>query len=210
MQTKIVLADDHRMFREALRWLLEREGFQVLGEAADGREAVRLARRLAPDVAVLDVGMPVLNGIDAARAIQRYARGTRTILLTMFEDAEYVLRALRAGVCGYVLKAQAASDLVRAIDEVQRGAAYLSPGISRVVVEAYVKKKNAVEEPLSDRERDVLQLVAEGLSGKEVALHLGIGFKTVDSHRMRIMRKLDIHNTAGLVRYAIRRGLVRA
>jgi two-component system response regulator NreC len=207
---KILLADDHQIFREGLKALLERKGCEIVAEAADGREAARLARRLAPEIAVLDLGMPLLNGVDAAREIQRRAPATRTILLTMFEDAPYVLGALEAGARGYVLKAQAAADLMRAIDEVLRGAVYLSPGISRVVVDAYLNKWIAVSEPLTDRERHVLQLVAEGRSSKGIALELGVGFKTVESHRTRIMHKLDIHNTAGLVRYAIRRGLVRA
>ena len=207
---KILLADDHQIFRDGLKALLERNGCEIVAEAADGREAARLARRVAPEIAVLDFGMPRLNGVDAAREIQRRAPGTRTIVLTMFEDAAYVLGALEAGVRGYVLKAQAAADLMRAIDEVLRGAIYLSPGISSIVVEAYLNKRVAVSEPLTHRERHVLQLVAEGSSTKEIAFELGIGFKTVESHRTRIMHKLDIHNTAGLVRYAIRRGLVRA
>jgi DNA-binding NarL/FixJ family response regulator len=207
---KILLADDHQIFRESLKALLEREGCEIVAEAADGRQAARLARRLAPEIAVLDLGMPRLNGVDAAREIQRHAPRTRTVLLTMFEEAAYVLGALQAGVRGYVLKVQAAADLVRAIDEVLRGAIYLSPGISRIVVDAYLNTKTAVDDPLSHRERHVLQLVAEGRSTKEVALELGVAFKTVESHRTRLMRKLDIHNTAGLVRYAIRRGLVRA
>jgi two-component system, NarL family, response regulator NreC len=207
---KILLADDHQIFRESLKALLEREGCEIVAEAADGRQAARLARRLVPDIAVLDLGMPLLNGVDAARDIQRHAPRTRTLLLTMFEEAAYVLSALQAGVRGYVLKAQAAADLMRAIDEVLRGAIYLSPGISRIVVDAYLNKRTAVDEPLSHRERHVLQLVAEGRSTREIAVELGVGFKTVESHRTRIMRKLDIHNTAGLVRYAIRRGLVQA
>jgi two-component system, NarL family, response regulator NreC len=207
---KILLADDHQIFRESLKALLEREGCEIVAEAADGRQAARLARRLAPDIAVLDLGMPLLNGVDAARDIQRHAPRTRTLLLTMFEEAAYVLSALQAGVRGYVLKAQAAADLMRAIDEVLRGAIYLSPGISRIVVDAYLNQRTAVDEPLSHRERHVLQLVAEGRSTREIAVELGVGFKTVESHRTRIMRKLDIHNTAGLVRYAIRRGLVQA
>jgi two-component system, NarL family, response regulator NreC len=207
---KILLADDHQIFRESLKALLEREGCEIVAEAADGRQAARLARRLAPEIAVLDLGMPLLNGVDAARDIQRHAPRTRTLLLTMFEEAAYVLAALQAGVRGYVLKAQAAADLMRAIDEVLRGAIYLSPGISRIVVDAYLNQRTAVDEPLSHRERHVLQLVAEGRSTREIAVELGVGFKTVESHRTRIMRKLDIHNTAGLVRYAIRRGLVQA
>jgi two-component system response regulator NreC len=207
---KILLADDHQIFRDSLKALLEREGCEIVAEAADGRQAARLARRVAPEIAILDICMPLLNGIDAAREIHRQALNTRTIVLTMFEEGAYVLGALQAGARGYVLKAQAATDLLRAIDEVLRGAIYLSPGISGIVVDAYLNRRTALNEPLSHRERHVLQLVAEGRSTKEIALELGVGFKTVESHRTRIMRKLDTHNTAGLVRYAIRRGLVRA
>ncbi|MBI4291705.1 MAG: response regulator transcription factor [Betaproteobacteria bacterium] len=207
---KILLADDHTMFRESLKTLLEREGFEVVGEASDGREAIRLARRLSPDMAIVDLGMPILNGIGTAREIHKRLLNTRTILLTMFEEEAYVLGALQAGVRGYVLKAQAAGDLVRAINEVSRGSIYLSPGISRAVVDAYLNKTNFKEDPLTERELQVLQLIAEGKSTKEVAQILGVSFKTAESHRMRIMSKLDIHNAAGLVRYAIRRGLVQA
>jgi DNA-binding NarL/FixJ family response regulator len=205
---RILLADDHPMFRQGLKSLLEREGFQVVGEASDGHEAVRLARRLDPTVAVLDISMPLLNGIDAAREIHRRAPKTQVVLLTMFEEDAFALEALRAGVRGYVLKAQAAADLVRAIREVMRGAIYLSPGISEAVVNALAKTEPPVD-PLTDRERQVLQLVAEGNTTKKIASVLGLSAKTVESHRTRIMQKLDIHETAGLVRYAIRRGLIK-
>lgn len=207
---KILLADDQGIFRESLKALLEREGFEVVGEAADGRQAVRLACRLHPDVAILDLGMPLLNGIGAARVILKRLPNLRTILLTMFEEDAYVLGALQAGIRGYVVKAQAAADLVRAIQEVASGAIYLSPGISRAVVDAYLHRTAIDAEPLTERERHVLQLIAEGKSTKEVAEILGVSFKTAETHRFRIMRKLDIHNAVGLVRYAIRRGLIQA
>jgi two-component system response regulator NreC len=206
----VMLADDHPMFRQGLKALLEREGFDVVAEAADGHEAVRLARQLNPSIAVLDIGMPLLNGIDAARDIHKQASDTEVVLLTMYEEEAYVLEALRAGIRGYVLKAQAASDLVGAIREVQRGAVYLSPGISKTVVDAYVGKSELPPDPLTDRERQVLQLVAEGKTTKEVAEVLGLSVKTADSHRTRIMQKLEIHETASLVRYAIRRGFIKA
>jgi len=209
MQT-ILLADDHPMFRQGLRALLEREGFDVVGEASDGHEAVRMARQLNPTIAVLDIGMPLLNGIEAARDIHKQASDTEVVLLTMYEEEAYVLEALRAGIRGYVLKAQAANDLLGAIREVQRGAVYLSPGISKAVVDAYVGKSELPKDPLTDRERQVLQLVAEGKTTKEVADVLGLSVKTADSHRTRIMQKLEIHETASLVRYAIRRGVIKA
>jgi DNA-binding NarL/FixJ family response regulator len=205
---RILLADDHPMFRQGLKALLEREGFEIVGEASDGHEAVRLARKLEPNVAVLDVSMPLLNGIDAAREIHRRAMRTQVVLLTMFEEDAFALEALRAGVRGYVLKAQAAADLVGAIREVMRGAIYLSPGISEAVVNALSKTDPPVD-PLTDRERQVLQLVAEGKTTKKIASILGLSVKTAESHRTRIMHKLDIHETASLVRYAIRRGLIK-
>ncbi|HEX2667207.1 MAG TPA: response regulator transcription factor [Gammaproteobacteria bacterium] len=207
---RILLADDHPMFRQGLKALLEREGFDVVGEAADGHEAVRLARQLGPSIAVLDLGMPLLNGIDAARQILKQTAGIQVIVLTMYEEEAYVLEALRAGIRGYVLKGQAAADLVGAIKEVLRGSVYLSPGISKTVVDAYVGKSELPADPLTDRERQVLQLVAEGKTTKEVAQVLGLSVKTADSHRTRIMQKLDIHDTASLVRYAVRRGFIKA
>lgn len=206
---RILLADDHTIFRQGVRALLEREGFRVEGEAADGREATQVAAQVSPDVAVLDLAMPLLNGLDAARAIARVSPRTRSILLTMHTDDPYVTRALQAGIRGYVLKSQATEDLVHAIREVSRGGIYLSPGVSQTVVEAYLAKKDIRPDPLSLREREVVQLIAEGKSTKEVAALLGVSVKTAESHRSRIMSKLDIHETASLVRYAIRQGLVR-
>src|SRR5213594_2428314 len=209
MSLRILLADDHQVVRQGLRALLEREHFHVVGEASDGHDAIKQARTLRPDVAVLDVGMPQLNGLDAAREIVRSVPGIRTILLTVHTEDSYVMTALRAGIKAYVLKNQAAADLVQAIREVSSGKTYLSPGISRAVVEACLSKTELPEDPLTIREREVLQLVAEGKTTKEIAQVLGISAKTADSHRTRVMRKLDIHETAGLVRHAIRQGLIQ-
>jgi two-component system response regulator NreC len=206
---RVVIADDHAMFREGVRTLLERAGIEVSGEAGDGREAVRLANELTPDVAVLDLSMPAMNGIEAARDLARSAPQVRTVLLTMFSEQAYVLEALRAGVRGYVLKTQAAPDLIDAIRQVMRGSIYLSSGISEVVLNALLEPSAPID-PLTGRELQVLQLVAEGRTAREVASALGLSPKTAESHRNRIMRKLDIHDTAGLVRYAVRRGLVTA
>lgn len=206
---RIILADDHSMFRQGLRSVLEAHGWTVVAEATDGREAVRLARTLNADVAVLDISMPLLNGVDAAREIHRLAPKTKVVLLTMYEEDEYVLEAMRAGVRGYVLKAQAAEDLVQAIHEVEKGLVYLSPGVSEAVINGYMSKTVPSADPLTGRERQVLQLIAEGKTTKQVATILSLSVKTADSHRTRIMKKLDIHETASLVRYAIKRGLVR-
>ena len=206
MPLQILLADDHQMVREGLKMLLERAGFKVVGEASDGQEAVRRVRDLVPDVAVLDLAMPLLNGLEAAQEILRDSPRTRPILLTMHAEDPYVTAALRVGVKAYVLKTQAAPDLIQAIEEVSRDRIYLSPGISRTVVEAYLAKTEP--DPLSPREREVLQLVAGGKTTKEIARLLGVGVKTAENHRTRILSKLDIHETAGLVRYAIRRGLI--
>src|SRR3989475_6409163 len=209
MPTRILLADDHLIVREGLKALLEGEGFAVVAEVGDGHEAVRVARERCPDIAVVDFGMPLLNGCNAAREILQACPRARAILLTMHTEDHYVLEALRAGIEGYVVKTQAAADLVRAINEVLRGTVYLSPGISQAVVEAYLSKSEVPPDPLTAREREVLQLVAEGKSAKEIAKLQGISFKTAESHRTRIMRKTNIHGTAGLVRYAVRRGLIQ-
>jgi len=205
---RIVLADDHVLVRQSLRSLLEREQFQVVAEASDGQEAVRLSESLHPDIAVIDISMPILNGIEAVRELGRSCPKTKAILLTQHEEDQYIREALAAGVKGYVLKNQAASDLVHAIQQVSRGQFYLSPGVSRAVVEAYRTKTDSPADPLTGRERQVLQLIAEGKSTKDAASLLGISVKTAESHRMRLMQKLDIHETASLVRYAVRRGLI--
>ena len=209
MRTRVLLADDHSLIRQALRALLEKQGFQVVSEASDGQEALRSVEKTQPEVAILDISMPVLNGVDAARELVKSSSKTRVILLTQHDEGEYVTEALRAGVRGYVLKSQAAEDLLHAIQEVCRGKVYLSPNISGAVVDAYLSKTYVSPDPLSARERQVLQLVGEGKSTKDIAAHLGISAKTAESHRARLMKKLDIHETASLVRYAIRRGLIQ-
>ena len=205
---RVLIADDHPLLRQGLRTLLEKEGFEVVAAAADGHEALALATRLNPDVAVLDIAMPGLNGLDAAREIQRQQLAKATVLLTMHTEDHYVLEALRAGVKGYVLKSQAPQAVADAIRQAFRGGVYLSPGISRILVDAYVSKREPADDVLSRRERQVLQLVAEGKTTKEIAQILDVSVKTADSHRGRLMKKLDIHETAGLVRYAIRRGVI--
>ena len=210
MPIKVMLADDHELVRQGLKTLLEREGFQVTGEASDGQEAVRLITRLRPDVAILDIAMPTLNGVDAAREIGKLPLAPKVILLTRHDEDQYVLESLRAGVRGYVLKNQAATDLVQAIRQVSHGNIYLSPRVSKTVVDAFLAKTELPPDPLTSRERQVLQLISEGKSTKEVAGLLGISLKTAESHRARLMQKLEIHETATLVRYAIRHGLVQA
>jgi DNA-binding NarL/FixJ family response regulator len=209
MPIRVVLADDHVLVRQGLRSLLEREKFQVVAEASDGQELIRLAETHHPDIAVLDISMPTLNGIDAARELARSSPQTKVILLTQHEEEQYIHEALEVGVKGYVLKSQVASDLVHAMQQVSRGGIYLSPGVSRAVMDAYRSKSERPSDPLSGRERQVLQLIAEGKSTKDVASLLGISVKTAESHRSRLMQKLDIHETASLVRYAVRRGLVQ-
>ncbi len=210
MRLRILVADDHIVVRQGLRALLERAGFDVVGEAGDGQEAIRLAEELQPDAAVLDVAMPLLNGIDAARGITKVSPRTRTILLTMYTEGRNVLAGLRAGVRGVVVKSRAFDELLRAIQTVCKGDTYLSPDVSNGVVESYVASGDMREPYLRDRERQVLQLVAEGKTTKEVAAILGISVKTAESHRLKIMERLDIHDTAGLVRYAVREGLIQS
>lgn len=210
MPLRVLIADDHEVFREGLKTLLGSHRMEVVGEAAHGRAALKMARTLLPDVAILDLGMPELNGLETTRLIARDSPKTRCIILTMHAEDAYVLEALRAGVRGYVLKSQAFSDLAQAIAAVSDGGVYLSPGISRAVVNASLGKAASPADPLSTREREVLHLVAEGRTNKEIAHVLGISAKTVETHRGAVMRKLDIHDTPSLVRYAIRRGLIEA
>jgi two-component system, NarL family, response regulator NreC len=206
----ILLADDHSVVRQGIRILLERESFDIVAEASDGVEAVRLAEKHQPDIAVVDLSMPVMNGITAIGEMKKISPRTKVVLLTMHTDEHHVLQALRAGVRACVTKTQAVEHLILAIREVIAGGVYLSPSVSGAVVQAYLTKSDAAYDPLTDRERLVLQLVAEGNTTKEIAVVIGVTAKTAETHRMKVMDKLDIHSTAGLVRYAIRRGLIQA
>jgi DNA-binding NarL/FixJ family response regulator len=212
MQTTIVLADDHKIVREGIRKLLEsRDDFTVVGEASDGEEAVQMVLEKKPDVALMDIWMPRLSGIDATRRIGKRGLDTKVLVLSMHASRTYVEEVLRAGAAGYIVKNAAAQDLLDAIDAVRNGVSYLSPVITQQVVEAIASPAEAVPSgvaALTDREREVLQLIAEGLSSKEIAGMLGVSLKTVDSHRSNLMEKLDIHKVSGLVRFAIRTGLV--
>ena len=210
MRTTVVIGDDHPLVRDGVRRLLEREDFEILGEGSDGLEVVGLAAQHRPDVVLLDLSMPTLNGIGAVRELSRVSPLSKVIILTMHTEEHYILEALRAGVKGCVSKSQAPEHLLHAIREVCRGGVYLSPSVSGAVVQGYLAKSDTPYDPLTDRERQVLQLIAEGKTTKETAVILGVSVKTAESHRSSLMSKLDFHSTAELVRYAIRRGLVEA
>jgi two-component system response regulator NreC len=210
MTVRVLLADDHEIVRQGLRVLLEREGFQVVGEAANGHDAVKLCEANHPEIAILDLSMPLLNGVDAEREIMKSNPRTKVVLLTMHTEYHLILESLRAGVTGYVLKTKAASELVQALRAVCRGEMFLTQSISRTIVQAFLQNTPVPGNPISDRERQVLQLVAEGKTTKEIASLLGISVKTAESHRSNLMEKLNIHDTAGLVRYAIRIGLIES
>jgi DNA-binding NarL/FixJ family response regulator len=204
---RVFVADDHVIVRQGLKTILQ-ESFEVVGEASDGHNAIRVCRTVQPDIAILDVGMPLLNGIDAAREIRKCCPNIKVILLTMYGEESYVVAGLRAGITGYVLKSNAFSSLLQAIEAVTRNETYLSPGVTGGVLKAYSSQTAPPSDPLSIREREVLQLLAEGKNVKEVGDILGISAKTAEAHRGRVMRKLGIFNLAGLVRYALKRGLV--
>jgi two-component system response regulator NreC len=211
--TTIVLADDHHIVRQGLRALLEAEpDFAVTGEAADGLVAAGLVERLKPDVLVLDLMMPGLNGLDVVRQVRQRSPQTRVIILSMHANEAYVLEALRNGVVGYVLKDSTASDLAQAVREAAAGRRYLSPPLSERAIEAYVHKADAAPldlyETLSGREREVLHLAAEGYNNTEIAARLCISARTVETHRANVMRKLGLHSQTDLIRYALRRGIL--
>ena len=209
MSLRIVLAEDQVLVRECLKSFLESAGFAVVGESCDGADAVRKVQTLHPQIALFDIAMPTLNGIEAAREAIRHSPQTKIVLVTAYGSAEYIIEALRAGVAGYVLKTKAAYDLVQAIREVEQGNVYLSPGISRNVVQEMLNYNGTTpSELLSPRERQVLQLIAEGKTTKEIGVQLEITTKTAESYRTNIIQKLDIHDAVGLVRYAIRHGIV--
>lgn len=212
---RVVLADDHNLVRAGIRVLLEQmSGVEVVGEASDGREALALVLREKPDLALLDIGMPGLNGLEAAERIAREAPRTRLVMLSMHANEAYVAQALKLGVAGYLLKEACVGELPVLVDAVRRGDTYLSPKISRQVVEALRARMGTADsggltELLTPRQREILQLVAEGKSTKEIAGLLSLSVKTVETHRGQIMDRLDIHDVAGLVRFAIRAGLIQ-
>ena len=209
MPLRIILVADHHMVRQGCRVLLEREGFDIVGEAADGREAVELAKAQTPDVVVLDLSMPGLNGLDAAREILQVCPGTPIVLLTMHVEEYQILAAFGAGIRGYVAKTQATGELVAAIRQVAAGLTYLSTGVSPAVAGTSLPSGDPPTK-IAPRERLVLQLIAQGKTTKEVAAVLGVSTKTAETYRTRLMRKLDVRNTAGLVRYAVRHGVIQA
>jgi DNA-binding NarL/FixJ family response regulator len=211
MTQTILIADDHRLLREGLRALLERDGFQVVAEADNGRSAVRLAKQLQPDIVITDIAMPDLNGIEATRQISVEAPRSKVLALSMHTESGFVLGILEAGASGYLLKDAAFEELSVAIKAVLKGQIYLSPAIASVVVRQSLgrlgSKVRSQQANLSKREREVLQLIAEGNSTKEIAATLYVSAKTVETHRKQIMGKLDIHSVAGLTKYAVREGL---
>lgn len=211
---RLLLGDDHTLVRQGLRKILEeRPDWEVVAEVGDGREAIRQAVALKPDVAIIDIGMPLLNGIDATQQIVRRAPETRVLMLSMHSDEAYVTRALQAGATGYMLKDSAGNDLLKGVESVANRQAFFSPAIARLMLDDYVRRVSGTGvadryETLSAREREIFQLIAEARTNKEVAELLEISPATVETHRARILQKLDIHNTAELVLYAVRRGVI--
>ncbi|HYA14855.1 MAG TPA: response regulator transcription factor [Syntrophales bacterium] len=213
MSIRVLLADDHNIFRDGLRTLIEKEaGMEVVAEAENGRKTVKLAEKLSPNVVIMDVSMPDLNGIEATRKIRAGTSNVKVIALSMHSDKRFVLGMLEAGASAYLLKDCAFAELVSAIRQVAAGNTYLSPKIADVVVKGYLNKVSdtslSKRTILTSREREILQLLAEGLSAKEIAAHLNLSIKTIETHRRNIMEKLEIHTIAELTKYAIREGLV--
>ena len=211
---RLLLGDDHTLMRQGLKKILEeRPEWEVVAEVGDGREAIKKAIALKPDVAIIDIGMPLLNGIDATQQIVRKVPETRVLMLSMHSDEGYVTRALQAGATGYMLKDSAGKDLLKGVESVANGQAFFSPAIARLMLDDYVRRVAGSGvadryETLSEREREIFQLIAEARTNKEVAELLEISPATVETHRARILQKLDIHNTAELVLYAVRRGVI--
>ena len=210
---RIVLADDHTILRNGIRAILDDEpGMEIVGEADDGRTAVNVACQLKPDIVIMDIAMPLLNGLEATRQIRRTCPGVKVIILTMHDNEEYVIQMLEAGAMGYILKDAAARELIQAIRTVNRGEAVLSPAITRIVIEDYlrwggIRPTNGNEE-LSPREREILQLIAEGYTSKQIAEILVISVKTVQAYRTSLMQKLNLHNRGELIKYAIQKKII--
>lgn len=213
---RVLLAEDHTIVRQGLRSILHgQEGIHIVGEAEDGREAVDLVQQLQPDIVLMDLSMPLLSGLEATRQIKSQVPQVQVLVLTVHDDEEYIFQILQAGASGYLLKQSAVGELVAAIQAVSRGDSYLSPAISKKIVDEYVRQAQTQGqmdpyEQLTDREREVLHLIAEGYSTQEIADLLFISPKTVRGHRASLTEKLDIHSTADLTRYAIRKGIVDA
>jgi len=213
-KVRILLADDHTLVRNGLRKILqERDDWEVVGEAGDGRETVRQAAELKPDIAILDITMPLLNGIEATRQLVRRQPDLRVLILSMHATEAYIVQALKAGAKGYLLKDSADTELIRAVAALAIGKSYFSPAVSKVMLDDYVRHlaDKGIEdryESLSEREREIFQLVAEGHSNKQIATMLYLSPATIDTHRSHILQKLDVHNTAELVLYAVRRGVI--
>ena len=208
---RVLLVDDHALVRAGMKSLLrDIEGVEVVGEAADGAEALALAERERPDAVLLDIAMKGMNGLDTAQRLRELHPGIKVLILSMHSSEEYVLQALRAGAVAYLIKDSATAELELALRSVMRGETYLSPAISRQVVEGYVQRMGAgaADDPLTPRQREVLKRIAEGRSTKEIAFELGLSVKTVETHRAQVMERLGIREVAGLVRYAMRTGLV--
>jgi two-component system, NarL family, response regulator NreC len=213
-ETTIILADDHGIVRKGLRFVLESEpGLVVVAEASNGREAVRLCEQLKPDIAIVDIAMPQLNGIEAVSLIVKASPKTSAVILSMHTDETYILRALSAGAKGYMLKDAVEDEILPAIHAVQRGKSYFSPAIAKTLLEDYVRylRQRGLEDSydlLTDREKEILQLLAEGRSNKEVANLLGLSVTTVETHRTNMMQKLGLHSTAEIVLYAVRKRII--
>jgi len=212
---RILIADDHTLVRQGLRKIIESQsGWVVVGEAGDGRDAVQQTMDLQPDVVVMDIAMPRLNGVEALQQIERRQPNTRVLVLSMYSDEAYVTRAVRAGAAGYLLKDSADVDLIQAVGALSEGKSFFSPAVARVLLDEYVRQlaERGIADrfdTLSEREREVFQLIAEGHSNKEVATMLHISPTTVETHRAHIMEKLDLHSTADIVLCAVRKGIVR-
>lgn len=211
---RVLLAEDHTIVRKGLRSLLDAEaGIEVVGEAGDGREAVRKVQQLSPDIVVMDIAMPGLNGLEGTRQIRKRFPEVKVVILTMHTDEEYILQILASGASGYVVKQAAPRELVSAIQSVHRGGSFFSPSISKKIVEGYIRQAEATVEAnsyqkLTEREREVLQLIAEGHSTRQIGQLLHISVKTVETHRAHLTDKLDIHSVAELTQYAIRKGVI--